>query len=1199
MTKFKCNLTLEDATDIQFTNLAGANTGKIESDGNNLVLSNAVGDILLGDGASDVYIGDGTNSVDILFEVSGSISAESGAELTLGGGGGTLALGGAISLADYVSAISATGVNTVDVGTSAKPFKNIYAAHHVGGSSINYATSRGWVEDDAPLSSTQVGEFGGNFVRNGAAAENAIVWGLDPFGNKALLWKAIMNTSDDNDDGGWNKEIVIPADNDIGYLSYVYFKVDFTPNSSTQGSKDGTVYLGAGQVAGETIAVSNDANNTNPYFVSDSLFNVNNNGPVVANRWYLMVGVLQAYNNSTTDTDTLAGVYDVETGEKVKSGAEFKMGNNTTGQKHRAYIYYDQSTDDENAYFWNPGFHAIDGSEPKIQDLVKRQVYLDDNVKAAFGTGNDLEIYHDGSNSYIDDTGTGSLYIRGGGDVNIRKYTGEQMIKAIQDGAVELYHNNVKKFETKSDGVEITGNITVSGTVDGIDIATRDAILTSTTTTAGAALPKAGGAMTGAITTNSTFDGVDIATRDAVLTSTTTTANAALPKAGGTMSGAIAMGSQNITGAGTITGTTLTGTSLDINGAADISGNLTGVDTLTATTLSVTNYGLASGDIPNNAANTTGNADTATLAADATTLATPRAIFGQNFDGSAAVTGSATLGGIVMDGNTITGINDSSKFTNNDNHIMTSAAIEDKILGYGYTAFSGEPDAEEGTKGVVEIADLTEAIAGEESVVKVVTPFLVAKSIESRKVHELAAPTSAFGMNSQKITGLATPTANADAANKTYVDAKTWNWNDITAGTVPTFNQNTTGTAARLTTAVNIGGVSFTGAADINLPGVNADGTRNTTGQAGTVASIAGLAPNTATTQATQPNITTLAGLTSFGAAGATTNIVAGDLTMYNPVNNGNPKFSIGAAGAESVYIKANYDSGAQTLNYADIGTNTADSGTHAGYLRFVVDGTAICGIFDDGIQLMDGAGLTIGNSTTGSFDVITDNGSGTTTLSNIDALDATTEATIEAAIDTLANLTTVGTIGTGEWNGTPITTAYITNDAITEDKLANTLLAEIDANTTKNTAPSVYGDYIKLLPNDFETNGDGGNTKFGAAFDKTAGQADYGMRTSASNQEMFAFVNIPQGYKATKVEVYGRRAKVVEVFEVQINATTVVSKGTGNCWIPSQTLGDEDITLSGGGVTSTATNLLMIEVVTTAATGDRMYGGRVLIEAI
>ena len=52
-------------------------------------------------------------------------------------------------------------------------------------------------------------------------------------------------------------------------------------------------------------------------------------------------------------------------------------------------------------------------------------------------------------------------------------------------------------------------------------------------------LPLAGGAMTGAITTNSTFDGVDIATRDAILTSTTTTAAAALPKAGGTLSGTV------------------------------------------------------------------------------------------------------------------------------------------------------------------------------------------------------------------------------------------------------------------------------------------------------------------------------------------------------------------------------------------------------------------------------------------------------------------------------------------------------------------------------------------------------------------------------------------------------------------------------------------------------------------------------------
>ena len=79
-------------------------------------------------------------------------------------------------------------------------------------------------------------------------------------------------------------------------------------------------------------------------------------------------------------------------------------------------------------------------------------------------------------------------------------------------------------------GGAMTGAITTNSTFDGVDIATRDAVLTSTTTTANAALPKAGGALTGAVTTNSTFDGRDVAA-DGV------TADAALPKAGGTMTG--------------------------------------------------------------------------------------------------------------------------------------------------------------------------------------------------------------------------------------------------------------------------------------------------------------------------------------------------------------------------------------------------------------------------------------------------------------------------------------------------------------------------------------------------------------------------------------------------------------------------------------------------------------------------------------
>ena len=134
---------------------------------------------------------------------------------------------------------------------------------------------------------------------------------------------------------------------------------------------------------------------------------------------------------------------------------------------------------------------------------------------------------------------------------NVHVATGLDAVK-LADGTVtntELQYINTLSSNAQTQisaklplsGGAMTGAITTNSTFDGVDIATRDGILSSTTTTANAALPKAGGAMTGAITTNSTFDGVDIATRDGVLTSTTTTANAALPKAGGTMTGNIVM----------------------------------------------------------------------------------------------------------------------------------------------------------------------------------------------------------------------------------------------------------------------------------------------------------------------------------------------------------------------------------------------------------------------------------------------------------------------------------------------------------------------------------------------------------------------------------------------------------------------------------------------------------------------------------
>ena len=172
-------------------------------------------------------------------------------------------------------------------------------------------------------------------------------------------------------------------------------------------------------------------------------------------------------------------------------------------------------------------------------------------------------------------------------------------------------------------------------------------------------------------------------------------------------------------------------------------------------------------------------------------------------------------------------------------------------------------------------------------------------------------------------------------------------------------------------------------------------------------------------------SVTSMTGLTTIGAAGATTDIAAGDLTMYNAVNNGNPTISLGSSATERLEIQTVYESGAQGLDVVKLTTYTAGSATNDGRFSFYPDEVLTFQIRDHGINLAASKSLQI-NST----DIISDS-SGTATLSNIDALDATTESTIESAIDTLSNLTTVGTIGTGVWQGTAVASAYLDADTM------------------------------------------------------------------------------------------------------------------------------------------------------------------------
>ena len=93
-------------------------------------------------------------------------------------------------------------------------------------------------------------------------------------------------------------------------------------------------------------------------------------------------------------------------------------------------------------------------------DTASGDITFTDNTRAKFGTGGDLSIYHDGTHSYIENA-TGGLYIKVGNGEFLSRNGTEVIAKFIENSDVELYYDNSKKFETKSTGVGVTGNLEV------------------------------------------------------------------------------------------------------------------------------------------------------------------------------------------------------------------------------------------------------------------------------------------------------------------------------------------------------------------------------------------------------------------------------------------------------------------------------------------------------------------------------------------------------------------------------------------------------------------------------------------------------------------------------------------------------------------------------------------------------------------
>jgi len=199
---------------------------------------------------------------------------------------------------------------------------------------------------------------------------------------------------------------------------------------------------------------------------------------------------------------------------------------------------------------WADGSSIIGGPYlPLAGGTMTGNTIHGDNVKSVYGAGNDLSIYHDGSNSYIEDSGTGGLFIRAADSLRLQGINQSNFFIATQGSSVNLYYNNANKFDTTNVGVNVTGKISLSGKITGLTAGTAntDAVnvqqLNDATT--GALIFK--GTWSAAPTTTSTLNG-------AVSSNTTIVIAAANP--------GISVGA-TITGAALPAGVTVTAIAVD------------------------------------------------------------------------------------------------------------------------------------------------------------------------------------------------------------------------------------------------------------------------------------------------------------------------------------------------------------------------------------------------------------------------------------------------------------------------------------------------------------------------------------------------------------------------------------------------------------------------------------------------------------
>ena len=600
MAKFLNNIQLEQANDIQFKTTAGTNAGKISQDGNNLVLTNAVGDILLGDGSADVYIGDGANNVDIIFEQSGAIKGDGSAvTLTLGGSNTTLNLenpniNGSLS-------INATTINNKLTFTTSSGY--ILFDYEPSGDTGQYT-------NEVPL--IKVGHGSNEHTILARLSEyRAVVLGQDD-----TVWLQAGDTRSviTSNVGLTGEQVLMSAEG--GFLAYGFpgndtswaNRVEFQFRTDSTTASDNGLYIGD---AGRTQFIDLSRNLKNIGTIGSGA--ITSTGKITGtelegtsldiNGNADISGVLYGSSIVIDNTAGTRGIfrdnaaYDLRLGGGTvySDGAYISLsggtrGGGTTNTKGRVEIYSGGSNYSAQADItgdivigaqWNGGYSdmlTLDSSTNNAT-FAGAGSFAGTVIAPVLQLGN-TTLSKSGDNNHAHFVGTALIPNTTTTSSNSNLGTSSYRWKGVYGGLGDFSGSVTATSLDINGDADISGNLAVNGTVDGVDISSLPTSFAPTNAeqnvqsnwnaTSGDALilnkpsiPSISGLATttyvdtavanvvnSAPSTLNTLDELALALGDDPNFATTTATNIGtkLPKSGGTMSGNLLMGNSNITG---------------------------------------------------------------------------------------------------------------------------------------------------------------------------------------------------------------------------------------------------------------------------------------------------------------------------------------------------------------------------------------------------------------------------------------------------------------------------------------------------------------------------------------------------------------------------------------------------------------------------------------------------------------------------